>query len=30
MELRDEARKYWRALAAERPDDERLRALAAE
>lgn len=30
MELRDEARKYWRALAAERPDDARLRTLAAE
>lgn len=30
MELRDEARKYWRALAQERPDDAKLRALAAE
>ncbi|MBI3918098.1 MAG: hypothetical protein HY322_13965 [Betaproteobacteria bacterium] len=30
MELRDEARKYWRALAAERPDDAKLKALAAE
>jgi hypothetical protein len=30
VELRDEARKYWRALAAERPDDEKLKALAAE
>ena len=30
MELKDEARKYWRALAAERPDDARLKALAAE
>lgn len=28
MELRDEARKYWQTLAAERPDDARLRALA--
>lgn len=30
MELRDEARKYWRALAAERPEDVRLKALAQE
>lgn len=30
MELRDEARKYWRALAAERPEDAKLRALAME
>lgn len=30
MELRDEARKYWRALAAERPEDEKLRVLATE
>lgn len=30
MELRDEARKYWKALAAERPDDARLKSLAAE
>ncbi len=30
MELRDEARKYWQALAKERPDDEKLKALAAE
>lgn len=30
MELKDEARKYWRVLATERPDDARLRALAAE
>jgi hypothetical protein len=29
-ELRDEARKYWQALAKERPDDEKLKALAAE
>jgi hypothetical protein len=29
-ELRDEARKYWKALAAERPDDARLKSLAAE
>ena len=29
-ELRDEARKYWKALAAERPDDAGLRALAGE
>ena len=28
VELKDEARKHWRALAAERPDDERLKALA--
>lgn len=30
MELRDEARKYWKALAAERPEDSKLKALAAE
>lgn len=30
MELKDEARKYWRVLAAERPEDARLRLLAAE
>jgi len=30
MELKDEARKYWRMLAAERPDDARLKSLAAE
>ena len=30
MELRDEARKYWKALAAERPGDTRLKAMAAE
>jgi hypothetical protein len=29
-QLRDEARKYWKALAAERPDDVRLKSLAAE
>ena len=29
-ELKDEARKYWRALAAERPGDERLASLARE
>ena len=28
MELKDEARKYWKAAATERPDDPRLRALA--
>jgi hypothetical protein len=30
MELKDEARKYWRVLAAERPEDARLKALAVE
>ena len=30
VELKDEARKYWQALAAERPDDAGLRALAGE
>lgn len=30
MELRDEARKYWKTLAAERPEDVRLKGLAAE
>jgi hypothetical protein len=30
VELKDEARRYWRALAAERPEDARLKALAAE
>ena len=30
MELKDEARKYWQALSAERPDDSKLKALAAE
>jgi hypothetical protein len=28
MELRDEARKYWQALSAERPEDARLQVLA--
>jgi hypothetical protein len=30
VDLKDEARKYWKALAAERPDDARLRELAAD
>ena len=30
MELKDEARKYWRALAMERPEDARLKARAKE
>jgi hypothetical protein len=30
MDLKDEARKYWQAAAAERPEDSRLRALAAQ
>jgi hypothetical protein len=30
MELKDEARKYWRMLSAERPEDARLKTLAAE
>lgn len=30
VELRDEARKYWKALAAERPEDAKLKTLAAE
>ena len=30
MQLRDEARRYWRALSEERPDDSRLKALAAD
>ncbi len=30
MELRDEARTYWKTLAAERPEDGKLKALAAE
>jgi hypothetical protein len=29
-ELRDEARRYWRALSAERPDDAKLKSLAAD
>ena len=29
-ELRDEARKYWKALSAERPEDAKLKALAAD
>ena len=29
-ELKDEARKYWKALAAERPEDTRLKTLAAD
>ena len=29
-ELKDEARKYWKVAAAERPDDTRLKALAAQ
>ena len=29
MELKDEARKYWQAASAERPEDSRLKALAA-
>ena len=29
-ELRDAARRYWKALAAERPGDEKLKVLAAE
>jgi hypothetical protein len=28
MELKDEARKYWKAASAERPNDPRLKALA--
>jgi len=28
VELKDEARKYWKAAAGERPDDPRLKALA--
>jgi hypothetical protein len=28
MDLKDEARKYWKAAWAERPEDPRLRALA--
>ena len=30
MELRDEARRYWKALSAERPEDVKLKMLAAE
>jgi len=30
MELRDEARRYWKALSAERPEDVKLKTLAAE
>jgi hypothetical protein len=30
LELKDEARTVWRTLAAERPDDRRLEALARE
>jgi hypothetical protein len=30
VELRDEARRYWKALAAERPEDGKLKALAAD
>lgn len=30
MSLRDEARKYWKAAAAERPDDPRLKVMAGE
>jgi hypothetical protein len=30
MDLKDEARKYWMAAAAERPESSRLRALAAQ
>lgn len=30
MELRDEARKYWKSAAAERPDDHRLKTMAGE
>jgi hypothetical protein len=30
MELRDEARRYWRALSTERPEDAKLKALAAD
>jgi len=30
VELRDEARNYWQALSKERPEDEKLKALAAE
>jgi hypothetical protein len=30
MELRDEARKYWREIAAARPDDSGLKVLAGQ
>ena len=30
MDLKDEARKYWKAASVERPEDSRLRALAAQ
>jgi hypothetical protein len=30
MDLKDEARRYWKAASAERPEDSRLRALAAQ
>ena len=30
MELRDEARKYWKALVAEWPEDNKLKSLAME
>ena len=30
MELKDEARKYWKTASTERPDDPRLKALASE
>ena len=30
MNLRDEARKYWKSISAERPDDKRLKVLAGE
>jgi hypothetical protein len=30
LELKEEARKYWKDLAAERPEDARLKSLATE
>jgi hypothetical protein len=30
VELRDEARKYWKVLSTERPEDKKLRELAGE
>jgi hypothetical protein len=30
MELKDEARKYWKNASAERPEDPRLKALAGQ